>query len=198
MFLPLHELAALGTATCWAGTGLFATDAVRMLGPFHFNLIRQAFVSVLLLLIVTLSGAWAGLAVPQALTLALSGVVGILIGDTFNFAAVGRLGPRRAGAVFAQMSPPEAVASAMARIVAEPHGPRSTPLRLTEERFGRIPRTYIECTEDRTIPLASQRKMQALVPGAEVVTLWADHSPYLSRPQALAAALIAAAQTVNR
>lgn len=105
MILPLHELAALGTATCWAGTGLFATDAVRMLGPFHFNLIRQAFVSALLLLIVTLSGAWAGLALPQALTLAVSGVVGILIGDTFNFAAVGRLGPRRAGAVFALNAP---------------------------------------------------------------------------------------------
>ena len=105
---------------------------------------------------------------------------------------------QRAGAVFAQMSPPEAVAAAMARIVAEPHRPRSTPLRLTAERFGQIPRTYIECTEDRTIPLASQRKMQALVPGAEIVTLWADHSPYLSRPQALAAALIAAAERVNR
>lgn len=104
----------------------------------------------------------------------------------------------RAGAVFAQMSPPAAVAAAMLRIAAEPHGPRSTPLRITAERFGRIPRTYIECTEDRTIPLASQRKMQALVPAAEVVTLWADHSPYLSRPQALAAALIAAAQSVNR
>lgn len=104
----------------------------------------------------------------------------------------------RAGPVFAQMSPPEDVAAAMARIAVEPHGPRSTPLRLTGERFGRLPRTYIECTEDRTIPLASQRKMQQLVPGAEVVTLWADHSPYLSRPQALAAALIAAAQSVNR
>lgn len=104
----------------------------------------------------------------------------------------------RAGAVFAQMSPPNAVEAAMARIVAEPHRPRSTPLQLTAERFGRIQRTYIECTEDRTIPLASQRKMQRLVPGATVMTLWADHSPYLSRPQALAAGLIAAAQSVSR
>jgi pimeloyl-ACP methyl ester carboxylesterase len=100
--------------------------------------------------------------------------------------------------VFAQLSPPEAVAAAMARIVAEPHKPRSTPLRLTPEGFGRIPRTYVECTEDQTIPLASQRKMQQLVPGAAVVTLRADHSPYLSSPQALAGALMAAARSVSR
>ena len=100
----------------------------------------------------------------------------------------------KAGAIFAQLCPAETVAAAMAQVVAEPHGPRSTPLVLSDERFGSLPRTYIECTDDRTIPLSSQRRMQQLVPGAQVVTLWADHSPYLSRPQALAAALIAAAE----
>lgn len=103
----------------------------------------------------------------------------------------------RAAPVFAQLSPPDLVAAAMARLVAEPHGPRSTPLRLSPQRFGSRPRTYIECTQDRTIPIASQRRMQAMVPGAEVVTLEADHSPYLSRPQEVAAALIAAAQRVS-
>lgn len=103
----------------------------------------------------------------------------------------------RAAPVFAQLSPPELVAGAMARLVAEPNGPRSTPLQLSPERFGSRPRTYIECTEDRTIPIASQRRMQALVPGADVVTLDADHSPYLSRPRQVAAALVAAAARVS-
>lgn len=94
------------------------------------------------------------------------------------------------GAVFAQLSPPDLVARAMARLVAEPHGPRSTPLRLTPDRFGKLPRTYIECTADRTIPIESQRRMQQMVPGARVVTLWADHSPFLSRPEALAETLL--------
>jgi pimeloyl-ACP methyl ester carboxylesterase len=93
--------------------------------------------------------------------------------------------------VFAQLSPPELVGDAMARLVDEPHGPRSTPMRLTPERYGRVPRTYVECTDDRTIPIASQRRMQGLVPGARVETLWADHSPYLSRPEGLAAILLA-------
>lgn len=94
------------------------------------------------------------------------------------------------GAVFAQLGPPDAVAGAMARLVTEPHGPRSAPLRLTPERYGSIPRTYIECTHDRTIPLSSQRRMQEMSPGARRVTLDADHSPFLSRPDELAKALI--------
>lgn len=100
--------------------------------------------------------------------------------------------PAGAGAVFAQLSPPELVAAALPRLLAEPHGPRSTPIEVTAERWGRLPRTYVECTADRTIPIASQRKMQEMSPGAKVVTLDSDHSPYLCCPQQLAEALIGA------
>lgn len=105
MALPLHELAALGTATCWATTGLLSTDAVRALGPFHFNLIRQGFVTVLLIAVVLVSGRTMDIGLAGAAVLAVSGVIGILLGDTLNFAAVGRLGPRRAGAIFALNAP---------------------------------------------------------------------------------------------
>lgn len=105
MTLPIHELAAIGTATCWALTGLISADAVRALGAFHFNLLRQGLVTILLIAVVVGSGAltapgWTAMAV-----LDLSGVIGILLGDTLNFAAVGRIGPRRAGAVFALNAP---------------------------------------------------------------------------------------------
>ena len=100
-------------------------------------------------------------------------------------------------AVFAQLSPPDKVAAAMARLADEPHGPRSTPLRLTPERWGSLPRMYVECTEDRTIPIASQRLMQELSSGATVVTLDADHSPFLSRPTELVEALLAAAEAAS-
>lgn len=105
MSLPLHELAALGTATCWAPTGLISADAVRALGPFHFNLIRQGLVTVLLALIVAATGVWVSPSWATIAILGISGVIGILIGDTLNFAAVGRIGPRRAGAVFALNAP---------------------------------------------------------------------------------------------
>ncbi len=109
MILPVHELAALGTATCWATSGLIASDAVRALGPFHFNLIRQIFVTVILLAVVALTGGWQELSAVQMAMLAVSGVVGILLGDTLNFAGVGRLGPRRGGAVFALNAPMAAI-----------------------------------------------------------------------------------------
>lgn len=99
--------------------------------------------------------------------------------------------------VFAQLSDQRLADQAMARLMIEPHGPRAAPLQLSPARFGSLPRTYIECSQDRTIPISSQRKMQHLLPGAAVVTLYADHSPFLSRPQELAAALIAAAQAVS-
>jgi pimeloyl-ACP methyl ester carboxylesterase len=105
--------------------------------------------------------------------------------------------PTIAPRAFAQLSPPDKVAAMVERLVAEPRATLWTPMRITPERFGRIPRTYIECTQDRAITLDGQRMMQKLVPGAHVVTFEADHSPYLCMPQQLADALIAAAEEVS-
>ncbi|MCW3835651.1 alpha/beta fold hydrolase [Sphingomonas canadensis] len=98
--------------------------------------------------------------------------------------------------VFAQLSPPDAAADAMTRLAGEPNGPRGTPLMLTPERYGSVPRHYIECLHDRTIPIADQRAMQAMQPCASVRSLEADHSPFLSAPDALADALLQIAETV--
>jgi len=68
----------------------------------------------------------------------------------------------------------------------EPLKPLVTPLRVTDERFGRVPRTYIECSQDRTITLGAQRRMQAVLPCDPVLTLASDHSPFLSQATALA------------
>jgi pimeloyl-ACP methyl ester carboxylesterase len=99
----------------------------------------------------------------------------------------------RAAPVFAQLSPPDMVANQLSRLVAEPNGPRATLLALTEERFGAVPRHYVECLHDRTIPIEDQRRMQRLQPCASVTSLDADHSPFLSAPDALADALLALA-----
>ena len=99
--------------------------------------------------------------------------------------------PALAPAIFAQLSPPVAAAQAAARLVAEPTAPRLSPATISEERWGTVPRTYIECTEDRTIPIASQRLMQEMSPGSRVISLPCDHSPFLSCPDALTEALIA-------
>lgn len=58
------------------------------------------------------------------------------------------------------------------------------------------PAIYIECSADQVIPLALQRAMQAASPPAQVVGLNADHSPFLSQPEALFALLDQAAGTL--
>jgi pimeloyl-ACP methyl ester carboxylesterase len=100
----------------------------------------------------------------------------------------------RAAAIFAQRLPPDRAADAMARLVAEPDAPSATRLQLTNANYGSVPRHYIECTADRAIFIADQRRMQALQPCATITTLDADHSPYLSAPRALADGLISIAK----
>jgi pimeloyl-ACP methyl ester carboxylesterase len=58
--------------------------------------------------------------------------------------------------------------------------------RLSAERFGSIPRIYVECSEDRSVLLPLQRKMQALTPGAECVRMQCGHVPQLAQPALLA------------
>jgi pimeloyl-ACP methyl ester carboxylesterase len=96
----------------------------------------------------------------------------------------------RAAALFAQLSPADLAADAIGRLVADPNLSRTAPLCFTPERFGSVPRSYIECLHDRIIPIEDQRRMQALQPCDRVITLDADHSPFLSAPDALADALL--------
>lgn len=102
-----------------------------------------------------------------------------------------------APAVFAQLSPLELAAAAAARLVAEPSQPRTAPLRLTPARYGSVPRHYVECLYDRTIPLTDQRRMHAMQPCASITSLDADHSPFLSAPAALARTLLSIAAGVT-
>lgn len=103
--MPIHELAALGAAACWAVTGLLAARPVAEVGPFAFNLYRQCLVTLMLAALVLLSGAWRGTDPALLPVLALSGFVGVFMGDTVLFFALRRLGPRRTGALFAMNAP---------------------------------------------------------------------------------------------
>ena len=80
---------------------------------------------------------------------------------------------------------------ALARLCLQPEAmvPLVTPLKLTAEKFGAVPRVYIECLRDRAMPIGLQRRMQANWPCQRVLTLDTDHSPFLSRPDELAGLL---------
>ena len=78
---------------------------------------------------------------------------------------------------------------AAAQVGPEPMKSFTTPLTLTEANFGRVPRVYIECLQDKAIPISLQRSMAAVLPCRQVVTLDTDHSPFYSAPHLLAAQL---------
>ncbi|HTM63864.1 MAG TPA: alpha/beta fold hydrolase [Gammaproteobacteria bacterium] len=84
---------------------------------------------------------------------------------------------------------------AAARLCWEPVMSFSTPVKISEEKFGKIPRSYIECLQDKGIPISMQREMQSALPCERVITLDTDHSPFYSAPEQLAAGLIELAQS---
>jgi pimeloyl-ACP methyl ester carboxylesterase len=64
-----------------------------------------------------------------------------------------------------------------------------TPLHLTEINYGRIPRYYIECTDDRAVTPFIQRKMYTETPCKKVYQMATSHSPFFSKPNELCSIL---------
>ncbi|MEK6325850.1 MAG: alpha/beta hydrolase, partial [Acidobacteriota bacterium] len=89
--------------------------------------------------------------------------------------------------------PDDAFAQAKPMIVPEPTAPLGTPLSITEERWGRIPRYYIECLADKAIPPEVQKAMYMAIPVKKVFSMNASHAPNFSAPQELAEYLLAVA-----
>jgi pimeloyl-ACP methyl ester carboxylesterase len=76
-----------------------------------------------------------------------------------------------------------------------PAAPVAEPTMASLERWGRVPRTYIRCSEDRAVMPALQdrfiREADAFAPDnpTQVITLAASHSPFVSMPEELAQAI---------
>lgn len=90
---------------------------------------------------------------------------------------------------FAHDIPKEAFDGAKPYIVPEPAAPLMYELQITDEKFGKIPKYYIECTEDRAIPIEVQK---AMYKGnvEKVYTLNSSHTPNFSQPEKLANILL--------
>lgn len=80
---------------------------------------------------------------------------------------------------------PAAAAQAAALLRPQPESGRAMVNRLTPERFGRVPRFYVECLDDQSVYHPLQARMQQLSPGARRLTLPCGHVPQLAAPQAL-------------
>ena len=99
--------------------------------------------------------------------------------------------------LFYNTTAPDWVARAVAQAGHESIEIASTPLRVSEGRFGRVPRYYIETLRDRAMLPELQRLMQRDWPCKQVFTIDSDHSPFYSHPDQLLAHLEAIAAEVS-
>ena len=96
---------AIGAAAIWSAVALSATRIVRYFGSYNYNLLRLLGIIVIFFPYVYLK--WEPVYFENSIFLAifLSSVIGIIIGDTFLFICLKRLGPRRQALLFSMQIP---------------------------------------------------------------------------------------------
>jgi hypothetical protein len=106
----------------------------------------------------------------------------IMIDDQSNEIAL-KVSPRIAELFYGDCSVEDQV-FALSHLQKQPLRPFIDTVFLTKDRFGSVPKVYIECLEDQAIHIEDQRRMYAKIQ-CEVLTLRASHSPFFSMPEAL-------------
>ena len=96
-----YDFLALAAAACWAFGSLLSVEPSRYLGAFAFTRWRMLMVAVMLWVTTLALSGFQAMSLTQFGTMAFSGLIGIFVGDTALFSAMNRLGPRRAGILFA-------------------------------------------------------------------------------------------------
>ena len=102
----MGEIAALLTALCWGLSSIFFTATSREAGPIPVNRMRLLFaVPLLLISHVILTGQWLPLQAEPSrwLWFSLSGIVGLVIGDTLLFVCYSLIGNRLGTLLMASM-----------------------------------------------------------------------------------------------
>jgi len=128
----------------------------------------------------------------SAMTLASQDPESMINASTLDPRADGTIGfkPEHVREAFYGNCADEDIAFAQSRLVGQPMAPSGTPVETTAERWGRIPRYYIECERDRAITLRRQREMQKHSPCRQTFSIDTDHSPFFSAPEQLADILL--------
>lgn len=90
----IGEISALATAICWSFTAYAFTDASRRVGSVQVNIDRMFLASVILLIIIFSFGISLDLTFYQIGNLILSGIVGLVLGDSFLFKSFQLIGAR--------------------------------------------------------------------------------------------------------
>lgn len=107
--MGLGEWLSLGAAVAWAAAVILLRKSGEQLPPFTLNLAKNAIVLPVFALTLWATGAQgpstAGLSAQDYVVVAVSGVLGIAIGDTFYFRALNLIGASRMAVAQALYSP---------------------------------------------------------------------------------------------
>jgi drug/metabolite transporter (DMT)-like permease len=90
----IGEIAALATAFCWSITSYAFTNASRRIGAMQVNIDRMAFASIILFLIISGFAISLNLSINQISNLVISGILGLVLGDSFLFKSFQLIGAR--------------------------------------------------------------------------------------------------------
>lgn len=90
----IGELSALFTALLWSGTAFAFSAAAARVGPLQLNINRMILAVVFLSLTIIIFNFPLYLTTDQLIFLSLSGIVGLVFGDSFLFKAYQTIGPR--------------------------------------------------------------------------------------------------------
>jgi drug/metabolite transporter (DMT)-like permease len=90
----IGELSALVTAFLWSATSMVFSAATTRAGVMYVNVTRLLFALCFLFASVLILKLPVDLSMPQFIYLAVSGVIGLVLGDTFLFRAFKEIGAR--------------------------------------------------------------------------------------------------------
>ena len=90
----IGEIAALATAFCWSITSYAFTNASRRVGALQVNIDRMVLASIMLISIVGVFGISLSLTFNQISNLVISGILGLVLGDSFLFKSFQLIGAR--------------------------------------------------------------------------------------------------------
>lgn len=90
----IGEIAALATAFCWSITSYAFTNVSRRIGAIQVNIDRMGIASVMLISILGVFGISLTLTYNQISNLVISGILGLVLGDSFLFKSFQLIGAR--------------------------------------------------------------------------------------------------------
>jgi len=90
----IGEIAALATAFCWSITSYAFTNVSRRIGAIQVNIDRMVIASVMLISILGVFGISLTLTFNQISNLVISGILGLVLGDSFLFKSFQLIGAR--------------------------------------------------------------------------------------------------------